>query len=176
MKGVLFNVVEEVVTELYSADTWDDLLAAAEVEGSYTSLGSYPDEEMLAIVGAAAEALGLPVPALLRTVGHHAFKGLTSRYPDFTNEGSLRDFLQHVENIIHPEVKMLYPDAVLPTFTFEDMEGDRMRMVYTSPRGLDHLAEGLIGGAAEAFGEEVTIERPEVAVGPQSTAFDLVFN
>ena len=58
MKGLIFNVVEEVVTELYDADTWDDLLDAAGVDGAYTALGNYDDDELIGIVDAASTATG----------------------------------------------------------------------------------------------------------------------
>ncbi len=43
MKGVVFNIVEEFVTEQWSADDWDDLLDAAGLDGAYTALGTYTD-------------------------------------------------------------------------------------------------------------------------------------
>ena len=47
MKGIVFNLLEEVVTREYSADTWDDLLEAAGVNGSYrlaaTQMKTFPN-------------------------------------------------------------------------------------------------------------------------------------
>lgn len=51
IKGIVFNLLEEIVSEQHGPDTWDALLDATEVDGSYTSLGNYPDEELLALVG-----------------------------------------------------------------------------------------------------------------------------
>lgn len=58
MKGIIFNLVEEVVANDHGPDAWDDILAAAGVEGAYTAVGSYSDDELLAIVSAAATATG----------------------------------------------------------------------------------------------------------------------
>jgi hypothetical protein len=44
MKGIIFNLLEEVVIRDHGADTWDELLSATCLDGAYTSLGSYPDE------------------------------------------------------------------------------------------------------------------------------------
>jgi len=52
MKGVVFNAAEAAVVELYDEDTWDDILDAAGVDGVYSSVGSYEDGEMTAIVQA----------------------------------------------------------------------------------------------------------------------------
>ena len=46
MKGVVFNAAQEAVIELFDEDTWDDFLDAAGVDGVYSSVGSYPDEEL----------------------------------------------------------------------------------------------------------------------------------
>ena len=68
MKGIIFNLVEEVVTNDHGQDAWDDILASADVDGAYTAVGSYSDDELLAIVGAAAAATGLSEDDVLRHV------------------------------------------------------------------------------------------------------------
>lgn len=175
MKGVVFNVVEEVVVDMYDADTWEDILDAVELDGAYASLGSYPDEHLLAIVGEAARMLELDVPTVLKTVGRAAFAGLSGRHSQFELDGmGFCDFVQHVETYIHPEVRKLYADATVPNFDFETLDDGNLRMTYTSPRNLPDLAEGLLMGAADAFGETLAVERPGIDAGEHSTVFDLV--
>ena len=174
MQGVVFNIIEEVVLTLHGEEMWDEIIDASGVDGVYSSTGNYDDAEVFAIVGAASEALSVPVEDLLLLVGRHAFDGLIRRYPQMIgSEDNTVDFLQRVEDFIHPEVKKLYPNAVLPKFDFEDLPDGRTRMIYTSPRDLHFLAEGMIMGAGEHFGEEIVIERPDVQLGTGSTAFDL---
>jgi hypothetical protein len=60
MKGVIFNAVEDAVERAFRADGWDDTLGRAEVGGSYTSLGSYDDEELATIVGALPNGPAVP--------------------------------------------------------------------------------------------------------------------
>ena len=50
MKGIIFNLLEEVVTQEHGEEAWEDLLDRSGVEGAYTSLGSYPDQEFLALL------------------------------------------------------------------------------------------------------------------------------
>ena len=59
MKGVVYNLFEEAVVEKFGADIWDDLLDDAGVAGAYTSLGNYTDDEMIALVEAAAAKLDM---------------------------------------------------------------------------------------------------------------------
>ena len=62
MKGIIFNLVEDVVRSHYGDDMWDDIIDAAGVDGSYTSLGTYPDADLLAVVGAASRLLDADRP------------------------------------------------------------------------------------------------------------------
>ena len=39
MKGVVFNLLEQLVARDYGEDTWDALLDAGGLDGVYTSLG-----------------------------------------------------------------------------------------------------------------------------------------
>jgi predicted hydrocarbon binding protein len=56
-------------------------------------------------------------------------------------------------------VRKLYPGADVPEFDFEVREGVLV-MGYRSPRKLCSFAEGLLLGAADHYGEQVTIEQP----------------
>lgn len=159
MKGVIFNVVEEVVTEAYGPDTWDALLDAAGVDGAYTALGNYDDAELVAIVGAASSALGATGEDVLRTVGRAGFARLSSRYPHFVEpHESSRSVLRELNEVIHPQVLAIYPDASVPRF---DVSGgdEQLVLIYESERGLCHLAEGLAEGLAAAFEEQVAVHQ-----------------
>jgi len=158
VKGIIFNVVEEVVTGRYGDDTWDSLLDAAELDGSYTSLGSYPDEDLSRLVAAASETLGIPADDVVRSLGQGAIPLLAARYPQFFDaHGSTRQFLLTLNDIIHPEVRKLYPGAVVPDFDFEFDDDGSLLLGYRSQRQLCALAEGFILGAAGHYGEDVAL-------------------
>ena len=72
MKGIIFNLLQEIVEQEYGEKTWDALLAAAKLEGAYTSLGSYPDADLMKLVAAASAALGQPPDDIVRWVGRKA--------------------------------------------------------------------------------------------------------
>lgn len=162
MKGIVFNLLEAVVTAEYGADIWDSLLDAAKLEGAYTSLGSYPDDEIVALVGAASAALSLPASDILRWFGRKAMPLLAERYPMFfQNHRNARSFLLTLNHIIHPEVQKLYPGATTPVFDFGPSTDDTMVIGYRSDRKLCMLAEGFILGAADCFDETLQVEQSE---------------
>lgn len=159
MKGVIFNLAEEVITDSYGEDTWDALLEAAGLDGSYTSLGNYPDEHLFRLVDAAASRLGVAGADVVRTLGEGALPLLAERYPFFfADHRSTRSFLLTLNEIIHSEVRKLYPGAEVPEFDFDASDPMWLAITYRSPRKLCALAEGFINGAARHFREVATIE------------------
>lgn len=158
MKGVVFNLLEEAVGEAHGEQAWDHLLELAGVDGAYTSLGSYPDEEMAALVGAASGALDATPAEVLRWFGRDAMPRLAQRYPMFfEQQPSLHPFLMSLNGIIHPEVRKLYAGAHCPVFRFDTDPGGALLIGYQSPRRLCRLAEGFIEGAADHYREAVDV-------------------
>jgi hypothetical protein len=159
MKGIIFNLLDEVVTNAYGEDTWDELLLTAQVDGVYTSLGSYPDEDFQALVAAAATKLDRTPFAVLHWFGRRAMPLLLARYPEFFRaQTSTRSFLLSVNTIIHPEVLKIYPGASVPMFEFRDAPDGGLFMGYRSPRRLCALVQGFAEGAGKHFGENVVFE------------------
>lgn len=170
MKGVIFNVVQEVVEELFDTDTWDALLDTADLDGAYTALGDYADEELVAIVAAASAATGQGAEEVLRLVGHHGLPKLAERVPDsLTLADDPIAFIRQVNDIIHPEVLKIYPHAIPPAFEFDD-HPDGLIVRYRSARNLPALAEGLLTGVSQLFDIRVNVSVMESS-DPSSTQF-----
>jgi hypothetical protein len=161
VKGIVYNLLEECVSREYGEDTWDGLLDSAGVDGVYTSLGSYPDEDLFALVAAASDALGQPADGIIRWFGRSAMPLLAGRDPGFFEpHGDTRAFVLTLNGIIHPEVRKLYPGADVPVFSFDISSEDVLVMEYSSTRKLCALAEGLLEGAAVHYGEQIAIGQP----------------
>ena len=160
MKGIIFNLAEEVLVSAHGEQVWDDVLEASDVEGAYTSLGSYPDAELHKLVAGACKVLGTDPATVVRAIGEGAMPLLAQRYPAFFEHGSARSFVLTLNDIIHPEVRKLYPGADVPEFSFELPDERSVTIGYTSERRLCALAEGFIAGAARHFGEAVEIVHP----------------
>ena len=159
MKGIIFNLLEEVVIDTHGEAAWDDLLDATDLAGSYTSLGSYPDSEAEKLITAGAQALGMSTDGVLRWFGREAMSRLAGRYPAFfSGHTTTLPFVQSVNSIIHPEVRKLYSGAHCPDFRFENKPDGTVLMTYASPRKLCSLAQGFIEGAGDYFKEKIEVE------------------
>lgn len=158
MKGIIFNLLEKVVTAAYGEDTWDDLIEESGVAGAYTSLGSYPDEEIEALVAAACHRTGLSRSQVLQWFGQQALPLMRDAYPHlFTGHACSRDFVLSVNDKIHPEVRKLYPEASCPFFHVKAASDDEVTIEYKSPRDLAELAHGFIVGAAHLYDDKVEV-------------------
>ncbi len=160
MKGVVFNLLEEAVTNEFGAETWEALLDDAGLDGAYTSLGNYDDAEIASLVEAASRRLQLPTSAVLQWFGERAMPLLRERYgPLFSGHASARNFILSVNKIIHPEVRKLYAGASCPFFHFREEGDGALVLRYQSSRNLIDLAHGFIIGAAKLWGETVNVLR-----------------
>lgn len=173
VKGVIFNIIEEAVVSEHGDDAWDDLLERAGLEGAYTALGHYDDREVAALVEAAAELLGTDAASVLVWLGRRAFAALACRYEELVaGYRSSSALLGHLDLVIHREVEKLYPDAHTPRFRIEETD-DGLVVHYASDRGLIAFAVGMIQGAADHFGEVVTIERLDDGSDPRNARLRL---
>ena len=159
MKGIVFNLLEQVVVAHHGEAVWEELLDRTGLSGAYTSLGSYPDAEVLALVGAASDMLATPPDDILRWFGRESMPLLAERFPAFfAPHANSLSFIKSVNSIIHPEVRKLYAGAGCPHFHFHDMPDGSLRVGYNSTRRLCALAHGFIEGAAHQFGESAKVE------------------
>jgi hypothetical protein len=162
VKGVIYNLLESCVSSEYGEDTWDDVLEATGLDGAYTSLGSYPDQDFTVLVAAAAERLGMPANTTIRWFGRNAMPLLAEQYPEFfVRHASTRGFLLELNRIHHAEVRKLYTDADLPMFSYDGTTDEMLVLSYRSTRKLCAFGEGLLEGAATHFGEQIAIAQPD---------------
>ncbi len=169
MKGIVFSEFIEFVEKIFSPEVVDDIIESSDLPsgGAYTTVGTYDHRELLQLVTALSEKSNIPIPELVRSFGKNLFGKLASAYPQCLDgvETSF-EFLQLIEDHIHVEVLKLYPDAELPHFEYEASQPGWLTMTYRSQRPLADLAEGLMEGCAEHFGEKIRIERENLADGP----------
>ena len=165
MKGIIFNQLENMVTDTLGLEAWDALLSQTELKtanGLFIGPNTYPDSDLFALVDTASRITGTPAPDLVRAFGRYLFPKLASGYPMFLREGmTAKSFLLSVDRVIHVEVRKLDASTGLPTILYEDPAPDQLVLLYRSPRGMCAFAEGLIDGVAAHFGETIVTHQSE---------------
>jgi hypothetical protein len=168
MKGVVFTEFLEMVESRFGAARAGQLVddTAPASGGAYTAVGTYPHQELVAMVVLLAQLENVPVPALLKAFGRYLLGRFVVLYPATTKGySSTLELVEQIEHTIHKEVRKLYPDAELPRFEVRRTSADALEVVYLSTRHFEDLAEGLIEGCAAHFGEELELRREPVGDG-----------
>ncbi len=159
MKGIIFNLLEAFIVENLGEDKYDEIEDKCELQTTepFVGPGSYPDEDILAIVISASDEFNISVDDFFRRWGRFCVPILAEKFPGFFEKSkTAKEFLSQVDNMHYTEVVKLYKDAVPPKFIYEDPGADKLIMHYTSERKLCHLMLGLIEGVGDQY--ETTIE------------------
>jgi len=100
-----------------------------------------------------------PRKLLIRAFGKHLHTIFLRKFGEYYKaNNNTFDFLISVENLIHIEVRKLYPDAELPSFKFDSPSDDTLVIYYESNRPLADLAHGLIEATIKHYGEDIEIK------------------
>jgi len=174
MKGIVFVHFIEMVDKRFSIEVTERLLETSALSsgGIYTTVGTYDFEEMVSLLTNLSKIVGVPVDQLLKEFGRYLFEVFVKHFPAFFDGiHSTFDFLPQVHSYVHLEVRKLYSDAELPVFTCQFTEPGVLHMKYESTRNLQDLAEGLIAGCIEHFGETLKVERKTLEGKQPATLF-----
>ena len=144
MYGLVFEIVEEWVIEKQGIDTWHAIKEKARCkvqDQAFLRRSYYADEELIDIVAAASEVLGIQVPAILESFGHYVIMHHYNHgYDELLRcQGStLRQWLSNL-NAMHDHVEKTFPGEKFsaPIFWCEDDEevGGSILLHYYSLRG-----------------------------------------
>ncbi len=174
MKGIVFSEFLSMVDEKFSIEMSERLINEVNLPsgGAYTTVGTYDAQEIVDLVVKLSEITKISVPDLLKTFGRYLLWRFAKIFPQFFKEvTSTLDFLPKVESYVHLEVKKLYSDAELPSFTCVSPYPGRLEMEYRSARNFSDLAEGLILGTADHFNERIKVERESIPEDPSAVLF-----
>ncbi len=142
MKGIILNLLEEAVRRQHGEAAWDAILDTAGVDGAYTSVGNYPDDEFRDLLAASSRILKQEPDQLMTWFGRQAIPPLAERYPLLFAHLSTRPFLLSLNKVIHREVRKLYPGADVPHFDYLPSTDHRLLMRYASGGGCAGLPKG----------------------------------
>jgi hypothetical protein len=174
MKGLLFSEFVAFAAAEFGGDVAEHL-APSDASTAWNPVGAYPHQELGALVQRLSGATGVAPSELLRRYGTRLFHRLVALYPGFmVGVRSAFPFLASFQAGIHEELCKLQPDCEMPDIDCV-LSGDRLEMVYRSPRRLGDLAEGLLRGCIEHFRERIDVRREDLGDGSaQTVRFTLV--
>lgn len=161
MHGIVLKGLKDFVVESYDQGAWAEIQAEASLDGKiYVPVTEYPDEDVQALVGAAAEVTGREPADLLEAFGRFLVPPLLETYGVHVSEDwTGLELVANVEEYIHTALREKELSAYTPPELRSEWVGeDRVGIVYTSDRELCPLARGLIYGVGEYFEEPLEID------------------
>lgn len=161
MYGMVNRAIQDMVVRDHGEETWRAIARRADTDAEiFVSNRSYDDAVTYALVGAAAEVLGLPVRDVLFAFGR--FWVLTTAREGYgqlldASGPTLPAFLRNLPTF-HTRVSLALPALRPPTFTVLEEGVSHLRLRYESERaGLAPFVEGLLDGLAEHYGTNVRV-------------------
>src|SRR5688572_25218556 len=160
MHGLIHLELRRFVEDRFGAKAWAELVRRAGLDSEiYTPLRSYPDEQMLALVGEAVTMTGFTATTLLEEFGEALVPTYLSLYGNLLKpEWRTLEVIEHTEETIHRVVRMRHEGAEPPRLHAERTAPNEVVLTYDSPRKLCAVARGIVKGVAKQFGEVVTID------------------
>lgn len=160
MKGTIVKCLEEVIKRDHDEEKWEEILEAAGIDPFHIFgvMDDVADEGIVAVIGKAAEVLGVPAQKIMDDFGVHWSAVYAPRVYEvyFEKATSTRQMLLSMAGV-HEQVTRRMDNARPPRFTYDETE-DGITMHYDSPRGLVALMPGLVRGLAQYFNEEVEVD------------------
>lgn len=177
MKGIVFTALNDIVEANFGDEIADEVLSTPGLStgGAFTAVGTYPFSDLLAMVTTLHKATGVPVEQLIQTFGEQLFPILLESHrpylQEFTDSFQL---LEAIEENIHVEVRKLYPEAELPSFSADRLSDNKLHLEYRSNRPLKHLALGLIISCGRHFSETLRVSETDFSTSEQTEVHFLI--
>jgi hypothetical protein len=160
MKGIVFTEFLDLVEEKFGLIMVDTIVTNSNLpsNGAYTDVGTYSFSEMLSLLNNLKKETGIEIQDLLLVYGEHFFSVVERSYSYFLKEfKDPIEMISSIENHIHVEVRKIYPDAELPSFTVIEKTENNLIMIYKSSRSMSYFGKGLMNKTFEYFNQEATI-------------------
>jgi hypothetical protein len=154
MKGFIFTNFLDFVEKSNGLDMVDEMLSECDLasEGVYSAFNSYEFDELVSLLTFVSKKTGIEPQVLLEAFGRFVFPYLIGKHSYIVEKYSnALDLIAGIESHIHIEVKKLYEDAELPTFSVVEKTQNSLTLIYTSSRGLTYFAIGLMRETLDFF-------------------------
>jgi hypothetical protein len=162
VRGIVFTEFLDFVDQSFPGAT-RQIVPSPALGASLSPVATYPEESLRDLVQQLSRVADRPVAELLTGFGKHLFRRFAAIYPVFfKGPRDALSFLSSVHDHVHGDLRRFHPDAELPDLRCERHSSRHLVLEYRSARSLADLAEGLIRGCVEYFGDELEVTREDL--------------
>jgi hypothetical protein len=154
MKGFIFTNFIDFVEKHHGLKMVDEMILTSNLpsEGIYSAFSSYNYSELVTLLIFLSQKTDTKAETLLEQFGLFIFPYFIGKHSYIIKKYSNPlDFLAGIQDHIHIEVKKLYSDATLPTFSILNKTDNKLTLIYNSSKDMTYFAIGLIKGTLNHF-------------------------
>jgi hypothetical protein len=159
MQGILLAELEKYIDAKWGDATWLAVLDEAGLDGrNYTSDGTYPDADLVAVIRAVPSITPVPLAVLAEDFGAYLAPVLVRRYAGLLQpEWRTLDVMANSEPLYLAISEALFGVAATVMRGVRGEDG-AVQITYASHRRLCALIKGLARGLGAHFGEAISVE------------------
>lgn len=179
VRGYAFRNLVELAEQEFGLETADRMIEESHTAaaGAYTTVGRYPAAELVQLLDTLSQITGVPATELGDKLGRRLVRPLRMNMDTRGKQPPPQDciaFLTRYAGYMNSEYAQHYPDRPNMGLKWHSEESGRIVFEYRSPCRLAYLIGGIIKGAIDDFGENISVERVEVDDCPAANGCNYV--
>jgi hypothetical protein len=162
MYGIVNKAIQDLVTENFGKQKWDDILERSGLEkGFFISSEPYDDDITFKLAIAVSQEMNVTVSQVFIAFEKWwVVRTTKEKYGGLMKSGgtNLQEFLMNLP-LFHNRVMLIYPKLTPPKFKVSHISENSINLHYFSKReGLQEFVRGLIQGLGIMFNTPTTID------------------
>jgi len=173
MKGFIFTNFIDFVEKSFGLEMVDKMIYNSDLKskGVYSAFNSYDFSELQSMLTYVCSKSGMESKIALEEFGKFVFPYLIGKHSYIIERyKDPLELIAGIESHIHVEVKKLYEDAELPTFSVVEKTKNQLGIIYQSKRGLTYFAIGLMKATLSHFNVKGNVSVDESFGGQENNA------
>lgn len=162
MKGTIVQCLQELVSNRFGKEKWEQALKSAGLPSStlFLPFKDVDDSLVMKVVTAVCETLNISLPQAAEAFGEYWVMVYSQRlYPGFYKRcHTAKDFLLSMDSV-HVTMTKNMPNARPPRFDYEWKDQQTLIMHYHSHRGLLDFMVGLAKGVGKFYDEQLEVTK-----------------
>jgi hypothetical protein len=165
MKGTIVKCLQELVTEQFGKDTWQQSLEDAGIRRNtmFLTITDVDDATVMNVIQAVCRNVGITLEQAADAFGDYWVNVYSQKlYAQFyANHTTAKDFLLDMDKL-HLSMTKTMPTAHPPRFRYEWSQENTLIIHYQSHRGLIDFVVGLAKGVGTFYQETLNVSK----IGP----------
>lgn len=164
MNGLLFKEFLNFVELSTCYETVDTIILKSNLptDGAYTTIGTYPPEELFRLITSLSEEIVKPEKKIIQDYGEHMFGVYLTKYSHcFSRYASTFHFLCGIDSIIESSLRSFYHDSTSLHYQCTVILANATIITYMASPHFADFSEGILRQLINHYHENISIMRED---------------